>query len=257
LAGGVFDVTVARAGRGSRRPVHFEVIGSTTRARTWLARAEWFAAEHALVVLVAPPASLLLRAHVERARQLAESGSVVYVIAGPPQGSFIRPWYTVEWVAGPHGMLRLRVRAPGGHTGRAGDLPGHFRSAWTGEEPRAAAAVSRGQPVAAKAQPRRAVALRLAGKGPAAAAYAEQYGATHATGPTWADIAGDLTWPGDAIDHARALEALVRAGWVTASEGPALIRPGRRWIERAQATTVLPPILRMAPMKLPGGTFGP
>lgn len=92
------------------------------------------------------------------------------------------------------------------------------------------------RPAVPSAQPNRplrrsAVVGRLANQGPAVAGYIASYWATHRVAPTWVDIARALHWPGDAIDHERALTALAGAGWIRGN-GTDPTYPGPRWAER-------------------------
>jgi len=63
------------------------------------------------------------------------------------------------------------------------------------------------------------VAARLASRGPALAAYVEAHWAAHSAGPTGPEAAEALRWPGDGVDHQRALDALTTVGWVPRSSG--------------------------------------
>lgn len=89
------------------------------------------------------------------------------------------------------------------------------------------------------------IAAQLASRGPAVAAYIECYQITHTTRPDSVDIARALAWPGDHLDHDRALEALASVEWITPVDTRRDIRVGRRWIERNQPTrTAVSPHLR-------------
>lgn len=80
---------------------------------------------------------------------------------------------------------------------------------------------------------RAAVAARLANQGPVVASYVASYWAAHRTAPGWDDIARALRWPGDAIDHERALRALVDVEWIRGGgNGTDPTYPGPRWIRR-------------------------
>lgn len=76
------------------------------------------------------------------------------------------------------------------------------------------------------------IAALLAGKGPAVAAYVDSYWSVHGTGPDWPTIAAELRWPGDKIDHARALSALAGAGWIDGFHPEGAMRVGRLWLQR-------------------------
>lgn len=262
-------MSIVSVGRRSARLVRVEVIGSPTHARAWLARADWFAVRDDPVVLVAPPADLLLPCHVARAAQLAAAGSVVYVLVGSPPKRGIRPWRTVDWVDGPRGMLRLRlvpdgvsrpsgVSRPGGSAGRAparvqrpvGPVAPPLTEA---ASPRELSDGPAHRPTA-KAPRRRSVATRLAGTGPAVAAYTERYRSTHDTGPTWTDIARALGWPGDRVDHELALQALVETDWITTADTLGGSRAGRRWIELGRRNAPVQQV--SAGDGLPGGEPG-
>ncbi len=270
---------IVSVGRRSARLVRVDVIGSSAHARAWLARADWFAVRDDPVVLVAPLADLLLPCHVARAAQLADAGSVVYVLVGSAPKRGIRPWRTVDWVDGPRGMLRARlvpdtvsrpntVSRPSGYAGQTaaevrrpvGPVTSPLTVAVSPRE-LSDGATSAGRdgvrsvthrggheatgPVhrpTVKAPRRRSVATRLAGTGPAVAAYTERYRSHHDTGPSWADIARALDWPGDRVDHELALQALVETDWITSADTLGGSRAGRRWIEleRRNAHTEAP-----------------
>ena len=76
------------------------------------------------------------------------------------------------------------------------------------------------------------VAARLASRGPALAAHVDAHWAAHGTGPTGPQVTAALRWPGDTVDHRRALAALTRAEWVTCVQQGEVLHPGRRWTER-------------------------
>ncbi len=81
------------------------------------------------------------------------------------------------------------------------------------------------------------VAARLASRGPTLAAHVDAHWAAHGTGPTSAEVAAALRWPGDHIDHQRALDALTAVEWVTWTQPPGPLRPGRRWTGRNRELT--------------------
>lgn len=240
--GGSSGVSMSRVARRAVRPIRIDVIGSTARARASLARAEWPPAAGHSVILVAPADTLLVRSDVLRATQLADHGGCVYVVTGPPLAPTIRPWHTVDWVDGPRGTLRLVIGSGGRRPDVSAQAQPRFPSTGINVELESRPATLGLTGATRKPPTRRSVALRLASKGPAAAAYTERYRAAHGRGPTWTEIASDLTWPGDAIDHVRALEALVCAEWVTPSQPPDFTRPGRRWLERMHDSATAPAV---------------
>lgn len=82
------------------------------------------------------------------------------------------------------------------------------------------------------------VAARLASRGPTLAAHVDAHWAAHGSGPTGAQVAAALRWPGDHVDHQRALAALTDVEWVTSVQPGGVLRPGARWTGR----TVTPPV---------------
>ncbi len=76
---------------------------------------------------------------------------------------------------------------------------------------------------------RREIAARLASRGPSLAAHVDAHWAAHGTGPTGPECAAALRWPGDPVDHQRALDALTDVEWVTLIQPGGVLRPGTLW----------------------------
>jgi len=76
------------------------------------------------------------------------------------------------------------------------------------------------------------VAARLASRGPTLAAHVDAHWEANGTGPTGPQVAAALSWPGDHIDHQRALDALTAVEWVTWTQPGGVLRPGTLWTRR-------------------------